>query len=408
MRPDIPALTGLRFFAAFAIVIHHLGGFTYGIRGGSLQQFVAQNGVLGMTLFFVLSGFIIHYNYFDVIRDKGRQGVYEFLVARFSRLYPLFIGFVIFDATILITKAFMRGQLADVKKILSVFPAFLFGIQSWFYSLIGNQTITYALANANITWSISTEFLLYLVYLAVGLAVGKWGSSKMLGGLIVVAILAHSGILMMINRLYPKAVEQFAVLIWGPMAGSGNSPSYQFIHWISFLAPYLRFFEFLTGCMIAQIYITRRDVPVSRMESVLLSGAILVAGIFILCSWLPLEFQPSVFRRLFTFFDYRAVTPLLIFALVRNDGAVKRFLSTRWLVKLGDASYSIYLLHILFATKILFGLRYDDSITNLCLMLLHAAALSGIILGVSMLVFRYIELPAKKWLRRQLLPVHKA
>jgi len=50
----------------------------------------------------------------EVIRDNGKRGVYESLVARFSRLYPLFITFFMLDASLILLKALIRGQSAVV------------------------------------------------------------------------------------------------------------------------------------------------------------------------------------------------------------------------------------------------------------------------------------------------------
>ena len=46
---------------------------------------------LGMTTFFVLSGFVIHYNYGANIAAKGAPAIRSFLIARFARLYPLYL-----------------------------------------------------------------------------------------------------------------------------------------------------------------------------------------------------------------------------------------------------------------------------------------------------------------------------
>jgi peptidoglycan/LPS O-acetylase OafA/YrhL len=48
-----------------------------------------------MTLFFVLSGFIIHYDYSEQITKYHWRGIVSFLIARFARLYPLYIGSVL-------------------------------------------------------------------------------------------------------------------------------------------------------------------------------------------------------------------------------------------------------------------------------------------------------------------------
>jgi hypothetical protein len=62
---EIPGLTGLRFLAAFSVLIAH--GAAVLMHGherlGSVPYWVTQVSGFGMTLFFVLSGFVIHYNY---------------------------------------------------------------------------------------------------------------------------------------------------------------------------------------------------------------------------------------------------------------------------------------------------------------------------------------------------------
>lgn len=90
---EIPALTGLRFFAAFFVLLAHSLARMLSVPN-SIPQFMLplQNITAeGMTLFFVLSGFVIHYNYSHKIKKNAKEGIYYFLVARFARLWPLYI-----------------------------------------------------------------------------------------------------------------------------------------------------------------------------------------------------------------------------------------------------------------------------------------------------------------------------
>ena len=59
-RDTVPGLTGLRFVAAFCVLIAH--SVTV-LMGGHEVYWIKQASGFGMTLFFVLSGFVIHYNY---------------------------------------------------------------------------------------------------------------------------------------------------------------------------------------------------------------------------------------------------------------------------------------------------------------------------------------------------------
>jgi peptidoglycan/LPS O-acetylase OafA/YrhL len=45
-----------------------------------------------MSLFFVLSGFVIQYNYADIfLKERLPSATFKFIVARFARLYPLYV-----------------------------------------------------------------------------------------------------------------------------------------------------------------------------------------------------------------------------------------------------------------------------------------------------------------------------
>src|SRR5207249_9141221 len=60
--PQIPALTGLRFFAAFFILFAHAVDWLAQFQNSNIRQNFSFVAMYGMPLFFVLSGFVIHYN----------------------------------------------------------------------------------------------------------------------------------------------------------------------------------------------------------------------------------------------------------------------------------------------------------------------------------------------------------
>src|ERR1700722_1637283 len=77
--PYIPALDGLRGVAALLVAGAH---YTTMEGGAPLSEIVQTLTGLGMTLFFVLSGFVIHYNYSATI---ARPGGLRFFSWRASR-----------------------------------------------------------------------------------------------------------------------------------------------------------------------------------------------------------------------------------------------------------------------------------------------------------------------------------
>src|SRR5438067_1929482 len=86
-RPErvahLPALTGLRFLAALVVVIDHTGY-------GPLAAMVAPFGGVAVTLFFILSGFILTYTY-TRNGTAVHGGWRAFYIARIARVYPLYL-----------------------------------------------------------------------------------------------------------------------------------------------------------------------------------------------------------------------------------------------------------------------------------------------------------------------------
>src|SRR5215204_3425027 len=49
------------------------------------------SGYCGVTIFFVLSGFVLSINYFSEMKTLSLPATYDYFVARFARVYPLYL-----------------------------------------------------------------------------------------------------------------------------------------------------------------------------------------------------------------------------------------------------------------------------------------------------------------------------
>lgn len=91
LRNEILPLTGIRAAAAIWVVLYHMKSqllLAYPTLSFLINPLVS-NGYLGVDLFFILSGFVIHYNYWNRINLLRMSSVLEFLWMRLARLWPV-------------------------------------------------------------------------------------------------------------------------------------------------------------------------------------------------------------------------------------------------------------------------------------------------------------------------------
>ena len=328
IRPHIASLDGLRFIAAGTVLFSH--GYFYLLLFQESSRVTAYNAPfvalanVGMTLFFVLSGFVIHYNYGFSVSLPG--GLRAFFVARFARLYPLFL--LVFVISTVEAFRSVDGQV----DLLGPIPLYLTFTQSWWFWVFGDRTASEAYSNATgLMWSLSTEAFFYLSYpLLAPLLRRLVGTRLVVIGCIVAVI--GAGLAYELTE-YRGYLDNWAALYTGnPQA------AHVFSHWLIYNSPWIRIFEFLIGAVTAQFAMTTKADPARAMIAG--SAALAVIVVAYVCSnaaRLPLS---------------GAITTCVAgpFGIVMGASVVKgqvfsRILSNRWMVLGGEASYSLYLLH---------------------------------------------------------------
>ncbi|HEU4947063.1 MAG TPA: acyltransferase [Kribbella sp.] len=118
-RPEILALTGLRGLAAVAVVVHHVG--VPRSSPAPLRHLVEGAG-LGVPLFFLLSGFVLAYNYPMLSLRSGQRALGRYAMARVARLAPLTL--VVGAAVLTLSRRNGDGWARTV-----------FGEQAWFIAV---------------------------------------------------------------------------------------------------------------------------------------------------------------------------------------------------------------------------------------------------------------------------------
>lgn len=102
-RIFFPNLNGVRAIAAIMVIIHHIEQFLaiMGKPNHLGYPIIVQFGKLGVTLFFVLSGFLISYLLFAEEKKTGTIFIKDFYIRRMLRIWPLYYTLVIVSFFIL-------------------------------------------------------------------------------------------------------------------------------------------------------------------------------------------------------------------------------------------------------------------------------------------------------------------
>ena len=354
----------MRFIAASCIVVLHLENH-FGFRAD-----MTLSGKLpwhqAVSFFFVLSGFILTHAYPAI---RTRPELRRFFVARLARVWPGHL----FALLVWLWLATWVGQHS-------------FG--TW-RQLLANVTMTHAwipragyyLSGNVVSWSISTEFGFYLLFpLLLLLLRRQWLA-------ITLATLGLSIILITLAQVFSLPYE----------SGKGITTN-----GLLYMHPLARLFEFacgMTGSFLFTGIQTRYQVRpwIATLVEVCAVVAVALCARFsqetagFICHYLNLK-EPAMIWLVFGGLMAIPFT-ILIFVFALGRGWISQALSVRWMVVLGEASYSIYLLH--FTLISFFYYKFELSGTNPKLAL--AAYLLALPI-VSIGSWMYIETPLRKWI----------
>lgn len=343
----LDALTGIRGIAAWGVVLYHIRLSLTALLPAPVIAALAK-GYLAVDLFFILSGFVIWYNYAARLQTGGWEQARLFLWRRFARVWPLhgailavFIGFA---ALLLATGRDASGY------PLAELPLHVLLIQNW--------GLTHDLAWNHPAWSISTEFAAYLMFPLLVFA-ARWERLPSAALLALAALLAGGlHLLFAATGRATLGADIPATGLWRCLAGFAMG---------------------MILCLLWQRWqAVRHAGPLAG-----LACAGIVAAAFALglpeTAWVPAAF----------------FTGLLALALGR--GVLVRVIGGKTLTWLGEVSYSTYLAH--FLLFILYKLAFVDA--SLQLGWAGLAGFLALVLAASAGLYYGLEKPAQRWLNRR-------
>jgi peptidoglycan/LPS O-acetylase OafA/YrhL len=396
--PYIPALDGLRGLAAMLVAGAHYMTFE---NGAPLSELVWTLTGVGMTLFFVLSGFVIHYNYNATVTRPG--GLRFFFVARFARLYPLYILLFLFDFTYTgLTARGVCGQINAPAEHWLGLAFYLTLTQSWLYAVICRASLAYQYGPvAAVSWSISVEMFFYLAYVVVAMLIARRKWSPRDGMVLAAAAFCLTVVYLLVCNYYQVGINRIGLTLFGPAASTDNGYDNSLLRWLLYFNPAARLSEFLAGLAAAHLYMAQRPVvfSASRASAVTLAALLAVVMIHL---WLygVVAYHSSFIGRTASTL-YGPLVAATVYLLARYDTPWSRLFSHAIPVRLGEVSYSIYLLHEIIPSAFKrLGLMTTDVATAWV-----AWAGSLLLLAlISQVSYAVIERPARAWIRARLAP----
>lgn len=349
----------MRFACALSVLVWHYQHFYY--VGGqpvgfsreaqpwfALLQPLYHHGFLGVQAFWCLSGFIFFWKYAQPV-SQGRVGGWRFAVLRFSRLYPLHLITLLAVTGLLVLYRQRAGAGADF--VYGNNDALHFVLQLF---MVSDWASGFEWSFNGPIWSISIEILVYAIFFGVcRLGLTRWWHA--------VAVIGVSGVIYALKlTMHPVVLCLFFFYLGGLT---------QLVHHA-----------------LAQRPATQRRAVLGVAALALVAGTAMALGDVL---------RPMVYVVL--------MTPLAVLVLLACIQPRSARLG-RWITLLGNTTYASYLIH--FPLQLLLAATLGPHLAER-LPLDSPLWLLGylmIVFGLSVLVYRWIELPAQGWLRTRLMP----
>ncbi|MEM5429553.1 acyltransferase [Cupriavidus oxalaticus] len=340
-------LTSLRLFLALWVMCRHWF-HAYGAQGTFFDiGFTStwfDHGYLGVDGFFILSGFILAYNY-DPAPGRGIEWK-RFIVARIARIYPVYLVCLLAFALAVIARDLLlhTNNVGTGAYTASNFLQEMLMLSAWRYAG--------GIGWNDVGWSVSAEWFAYVFFPLFLLVAPRLNRARILlaGGMALAALAA-------VEATSPDHLSL-----------SGG---------VARLVP-----EFLLGVLLCRL---RSAMP--RHEG-LRAGGMLSLGVCLLGVGLGVDVL------------FVAGAAGLVFCLSYPRDALTRVLSLRGLVFLGEVSYCIYIVQRI--PQYLFEFARDKAAAVATLPgVVQAALLLALTVGFAVLLHLAIEKPMRACINRR-------
>lgn len=343
MKTEMQWIQALRGIAALMVLFFHMAPHWEIIPALAIFTGVMKWGFSGVDIFFTLSGFVV---YLSAKKSIPSGGFTQFMKKRLLRIYLGYWPVLLLIAVV--TVYCYEADLPSTEKI--IFSTLLL------YPNIWDNWLAPA-------WSLTLEIYFYL-WIAIIILVAAKSPVKTI--VTVIALLAGWGL--------------FWLLRDTEMVFEGQQP-------LRYLFTGLGI-EFLAGALVAEMY-DRKHWLLSHGRWTM-AGSILLMIVGVRIGMTSPYFDRVEVMRVATF-GLAGCGALLLFLSLENS----KLRPPNWLVAIGDASYSLYLLHT-FLLDASGRIRFENGIADGPALLAFLLALPVCIILISLLWYRWVERPIMK------------
>jgi len=312
-RVYFPGLNGIRFIAAYAVIIHHVEQTKYWAKLPNVwgtNVVIDSLGHRGVALFFTLSGFLITYLLMAEIKKTQTVNVYKFYVRRSLRIWPLYYFITLFTFFVLPHVVTLPGISGDLNTGFYV-KLFLYLI------LIPNiaRQMYPSVLGSNQAWSVGIEEQFYAFWPWLI----KWFKNHLFTFLVAFIVL--------------KTLAQ--LLFMGVIALYPDEAWIRYVRFANTAWRFLQIEQMAVGAIGAYVlfYGYRKVLNVIYHPVVMWSTFAAVIGSLL------------VHTTVVGFSIAEAVLYSVVILNVSTNPACPVKLNTGWLQKMGDISYGIYMYH---------------------------------------------------------------
>ena len=374
-KDKIPILDVGRFVGAVIVVfVHYETIFGSPIVYGTL-------GTTFLSWFFVLSGFILSYNYPEII---GRAGYYRFYSHRVIRIFPAYLLAVFVSAAFVsigylsLTDQFWE----EVHRPLQLrfdLPEDL-GPQFWVRATVAHVTFTQSLSeiqSLNLVfngplWSLVLEMYFYVSF-------PFW---------LIVLRRADTLLRILLSMLGLYVLQLCLIQSWLP---PGENLGLAELNIPVYTNPIVRGSEFILGMLLYRIHLLRPPEVFGRIHPLWLlpAVALYLGTVYLAQNYLPYQYGSF-------YLSVPAVT-LIVFVMSRLDWEPND-LQHRICFFLGGVSYVLYCFH----WPLMEMLQFFDLLPQTLPVMLHSVLLAFVLLAFCTIIYLYAEVPLRRRLRRLL------